>query len=335
MKLFAELTQLFGPSGYESQVKKFIKERAGSYADEIIEDAIGNLILVKKGYGKTKKRIMLSGHMDEIGLQVIKIEDNGMIMVKSLGCSWIYTTYQSRVRFRNGIVGIVAGRVQPEKLDGKFTNLYVDIGLSSKDEVKKLVDVGDTAVYMGSYEEMAGEYITAKAIDDRAGCYMMMETLMQTKQCYNDVFFVFSVQEEVGCRGAKVAAERLNPDIGVAVDVTPGHDRPGDLEGSNTLGAGAAVKYSDTSVICDEDLVNRMVSICERDQIPFQKDVIYVGGTDASSMNLSNYGVKAAAVSVVTRYTHGPNAIVNKGDINASIRLLKAFIDTEFPGGEK
>lgn len=330
MKLFEELTQLFGPSGYESRVRAFIKEKMSGYADEIIEDAIGNLILVKEGYGESKKKIMLSGHMDEIGLQVIKIEPNGMIMVKSLGCSWIYTTYQSRVQFKNGVIGVVASRVRPENLDGKFTNLYVDIGLSSKEEVLKYVDVGDTAIYMGSYAELPGNHITAKAIDDRVGCYMMMETLMQQGQAYNDVYYVFSVQEEVGCRGSKVTAERIQPDVGVAVDVTPGMDRPGDLEGNNTVGAGTAVKYSDTSVICDEYLVETMVDICKKDEIPFQKDVIYVGGTDASSINLSHYGVKAAAVSVVTRYTHGPNAIVSKDDINASIRLLKALVDTEF-----
>ncbi len=330
MKLFEELTQLFGPSGYESQVRKFIKDRVASYADEAIEDAIGNLILVKKGYGEHKKKIMLSGHMDEIGLQVIKVEDNGMIMVKSLGCSWIYTTYQSRVQFKNGVIGVVASRVRPENLEGKFTNLYVDIGLSSKEEVLKYVDIGDTAIYMGSYAELPGNHIVAKAIDDRVGCYMMMETLMQQQQAYNDVYYVFSVQEEVGCRGSKVTAARTQPDIGVAVDVTPGMDRPGDLEGNNTVGAGTAVKYSDTSVICDEYLVETMVNICKRDNIPFQKDVIYVGGTDASSINLSNYGVKACAVSVVTRYTHGPNAIVSADDINASIRLLRGFIDFEF-----
>lgn len=330
MKLFEELTQLFGPSGYESQVRAFIKERMSEYADEVIEDAIGNLILVKKGYGENKKKLMLSGHMDEIGLQVIKVESNGMIMVKSLGCSWIYTTYQSRVQFKNGVIGVVASRVRPESLDGKFTNLYVDIGLSSKEEVLKYVDVGDTAIYMGSYVEMPGNHITAKAIDDRVGCYMMMETLMQQGAAYNDVYYVFSVQEEEGCRGSKVTAERIQPDLGVAVDVTPGMDRPGDLEGNNTVGAGTAVKYSDTSVICDEYLVETMVDICKREEIPFQKDVIYVGGTDASSINLSHYGAKAAAVSVVTRYTHGPNAIVSADDIKASIRLLKAFIDTEF-----
>lgn len=330
MKLFEELTQLFGPSGYESQVRKFIKERVGSYADEVIEDAIGNLILVKKGYGEHKKKIMLSGHMDEIGVQVIKIEANGMIMVKSLGCSWIYSAYQSRVQFKNGVIGVVASRVQPEQINGAFTNLYVDIGLSKKEDVLKYVDVGDTAVYMGSYEELPGNHIVSKAVDDRVGCYMMMETLMQQKESYNDVYYVFSVQEEVGCRGSKVTAERINPDIGVAVDVTPAHDRPGDLEGSSTVGAGTAIKYSDTSVICDEYLVETMVNICKRDNITYQKDVIYVGGTDASSINLSNYGVKASAVSVVTRYTHGSNVIVSKEDIEASIRLLRGFIDTEF-----
>lgn len=330
MKLFEELTQLFGPSGYESQVRAFIKERVSDYADEVTEDAIGNLIVYKKGYGKNKKKIMLSGHMDEIGLQVIKVEENGMIMVKQLGCCWMYTTYQSRVQFKNGVVGIVASRIRPEKIDGDFTKLYVDIGLSTKEEVLKYVDIGDTAVFMGSYAELPGEHIVAKAIDDRVGCYMMMETLMQQQEHYNDVYYVFSVQEEVGCRGSKVTAERINPDVGVAVDVTPAHDRPGDLEGNNTLGAGTAIKISDTSVICDEYLVETQIDICRKNNIKFQKEVIYVGGTDASSINLSNYGVKACAVSVVTRYTHGPNAIVNGDDIRQSIQLLKAFVDTEF-----
>ncbi len=329
MELFAQLTQLFGPSGYESRVREFIKNELKDLADEIIEDAIGNLIVFKKGYGENKKKIMLSGHTDEIGVQVIKVEDNGMIMVKSLGSSWIYTTYQSRVQFKNGTIGVVASRVRPDKIDDKFTNLYVDIGLSKKEDVLKLVDVGDAGVYMGSFETLAGDYITAKAIDDRVGCYMMMETLKNVKSAYHDVYYVFAVQEEVGCRGSKVTAARIKPDLGIAVDVTPGHDRPGDLEGSNTLGNGTAIKISDTSVICDEALNELMFALCKENNIPYQKEVIYVGGTDASSMNMSGYGVKAGAVSVVTRYTHGPNAIVNKKDIEASISLLSKLVDTK------
>ncbi len=328
-ELFEQLTQLFGPSGYESKVREFIKNEVKDLADEVLEDAIGNLIVLKRGYGEMKKKIMLSGHMDEIGLQVIKIEDNGMIMVKSLGCSWIYTAYQSRVQFRNGTIGVVASRVRPEKLDDKFTNLYIDIGLSKKEEVQKYVDIGDTCVFMGSFEALAGDYITAKAIDDRVGCYMMLETLKQGQSVYHDVYYVFAVQEEVGCRGSKVTAARIEPDLGIAVDVTPGHDRPGDLEGSNTLGQGAAIKISDTSVICDEALNEIMFELCREHKISYQKEVIYVGGTDASSMNMSGYGVKAGAVSVVTRYTHGPNAIVNKKDIESAIMLLVKLINTQ------
>lgn len=330
MELFKELTQLHGVSGYEREVRAFIKEKVQGYADEVIEDAIGNLIVFKKGTGAHKKKVMLCAHMDEIGLQVIKIEQDGRIMVKSMGCSWMYTTYQSRVRFRNGTIGIVASRVRPEDLNGQFTNLYVDIGVASKEEVLKYVDVGDVAIYEGPYEELAGDFVTAKAIDDRVGCYMQLKTLMEKESFYNDAYFVFTVQEEVGCRGSQVTAHRIQPDIGVAVDVTPGMDHPGDLEGNNTPGNGTAIKISDTSVICDEYLVEKMIGCAKRDNIPFQKDVIYVGGTDASSMNLSNDGVKACAVSVVTRYTHGPNAIVNKKDIRASIDLLKTFLDEEF-----
>ncbi|HIU74873.1 MAG TPA: M42 family metallopeptidase [Candidatus Pelethocola excrementipullorum] len=330
MELFKELTQLHGVSGYEREVREFIKGKAAPYADEITEDAIGNLIVLKKGSAPDKKKIMLAAHMDEIGVQVIKIEENGMIMIKSLGCSWIYTAYQSRVQFRNGTIGVIASRVRPEQIDNKFVNLYVDIGVSSKEEVLKYVDVGDVGVYMGPYAELAGEFITAKAIDDRVGCYMLLETLKNLKEVKNDIYFVFTVQEEEGCRGSKVTAERIQPDLGVAVDVTPGMDRPGDLEGSNTPGNGTAIKISDTSVICDEYLVEKMIDCCKREQIKYQKDVIYVGGTDASSINLSHYGVKAAGISVVTRYTHGPNAIVNKDDIRASIALLTGFVNESF-----
>ena len=330
MELFKELTQLHGVSGYEREVRAYIKDKMAPYADELIEDAIGNLIVFKKGTGAHKKRVQLCAHMDEIGLQVIKIEQDGRIMVKSMGCSWMYTTYQSRVRFRNGITGVVASRVRPEDINGQFTNLYVDIGVTTREEVMEYVDVGDVAIYEGPFEELAGDYVTAKAIDDRVGCYMQMKALMEGKEFYNDAYFVFTVQEEVGCRGSHVTAHRIKPDIGVAIDITPGMNFPGDLEGNNTPGNGAAIKISDTSVICDEYLVEKMIACAKRDNIKYQKDVIYVGGTDASSMNLSNDGVKACAISIVTRYSHGPNAIACKADIRAAIDLIKSFLNEEF-----
>ena len=327
MKLFEELTQLFGPSGYESQVRKFIKDRVASYADEVIEDAIGNLILVKKGYGEHKKKIMLSGHMDEIGLQVIKVEDNGMIMVKSLGCSWIYTTYQSRVQFKNGVIGVVASRVRPENLEGKFTNLYVDIGLSSKEEVLKYVDVGDTAIYMGSYAELPGNHIVAKAIDDRVGCYMMMETLMQQQQAYNDVYYVFSVQEEVGCRGSKAAANAIQPTYGIACDVTVAYDYPGASGGAVSIGGGAAIKVQDRSVVCSQLIVNGLTKLADDAKIKYQYEVLTAGGTDTSSMQVAGAGCYAGCVSIPLRYVHTPIETLDKADLDACVALIREFIE--------
>jgi Cellulase M and related proteins len=327
--ILKELTQVFGVSGYEKEVRDIIKEAIKDYVDEITIDALGNLIAYKKGTGANKKKIMLASHMDEIGLQVTKVEENGMIKVKPLGFLWIPTTYMSRVKFRNGTIGIVSSTIKLEDVKD-FTKLYVDIGLKSKEEVLKYVKVGDTATYIGEYAELKESNITAKALDDRIGCYMLIEAIKKLENQYNDIYFVFTVQEEVGCRGSKVTAQRIKPDLGIAVDVTPAHDYPCDLEGSNSVGDGTAIKVSDTSVICDEYLVSEMVKCCVENNIKYQLDVIYVGGTDASSMNLSNFGVKVAAISVVTRYAHGPNSLVSMKDVEASIELLTKYVDREF-----
>lgn len=330
--LMAQLTQLHGVSGYETEVRKFIEPIAAPLCDEMYVDAIGDLICLKKGVGAQKKRIMYAAHMDEIGYQVLKVNEDGTLMVKQLGCVWIYTAYQSRVVFRNGTVGVVESRCRPDKIDDKTTNLYVDIGVSSREEALKYVNVGDVATFYGPYQDLAGDYSVAKAVDNRVGDFMLLETMKQfrDKAPYNDVYFVFTVQEEEGCRGGIVTAERINPDLGVAVDVTPDNGRPGDLEGNNVCGNGAAIKITDTSVICDEYLVQKMIEIAERDHLRYQRDVIYVGGTDASAVNLSNFGIKAAGLSVCTRYTHGQNCIFRRDDVLQCVKLLTAFSNTEF-----
>lgn len=276
MKLFEELTQLHGVSGYETAVADYIKEKLAPLADDITADPNGSVIAYFKGTGEHKKRIELAAHTDEIGFQVIKIEEDGRIMFKELGCCWTFTTYQSRVRFRNGVVGVVASRIPPEKLSAggykRYTDCYIDIGLHSKEEVLKYVDVGDVACYEGPYTELAPGYITAKAIDDR----------------------------------------------------------PGDLEGSNALDHGVAIKISDTGSISDEGLVNKSIALCKEHNVPYQKDVIYVGGTDAGAMTLVGGGIKTIGFSVVTRYTHGPNAIVSQKDIEATVKMLELFMNADF-----
>ncbi|MGF7057656.1 M42 family metallopeptidase [Brassicibacter mesophilus] len=328
--LLRELSQAFGVSGYEKEVREIIKNCVKNHVDNIFVDALGNLIAYKKGIGGNKKKIMLAAHMDEIGMQVTKIEENGMIKLKSLGFLWIPITYMNRVKFRNGTIGIVSSTIMIENVKNDFTKLYVDIGTKSKEETLKHVKVGDVASYIGEYIELKNDNITAKALDDRIGCYILIETLKEIETPYNDCYFVFTVQEELGCRGSIVTAERIKPDIGIAVDITPAHDYPCDLEGSNAVGEGTAIKISDPSVICDEYLVSEIIKCCEEHNLKYQLDVIDKGGTDASSINRSYYGVKAAGVSTVLRYPHSPNAIANMKDIETSINLLAKYVDRTF-----
>ena len=328
--LIKKLTQAFGVSGYEKEIREVIREEVKGYGDEITVDALGNLIVFKKGYGENKKKIMAAAHMDEIGFQVVKIEDKGLIKVRGIGGIPVLGTYMNRVIFRNGTVGVVSSTPKVEDLKNDVKKLYIDIGAQSKEEASKYIKVGDVASYVGEYVELKERNITAKALDDRIGCYIMIEALKKLDKPYNDLYFVFTVQEEVGLRGATVAANRINPDLGIALDVTVANDFPNASEGSNTLGGGTAVKISDGSVICNEYLVEEMVKCCEENNIKYQRDVIDAGGTDVGAINRSNFGVRASGISVATRYVHGPNCFVNMDDTDASIELLTKYVNREF-----
>ncbi len=333
-ELMEGLTQLIGVSGYETPVRKYIQQIITPLCDEVIVDAVGNLIAVKKATtdNPNKKRILFAAHMDEIGFQITKINQDGTLMVKNLGFDFIHTSYQSRVQFRNGITGVVSARVRPENLNGDRNNLFIDIGGSSKETTEKYIQLGEVCCFVGPYTRLIDGYLTTKAMDDRIGCYIAIETLkqLQGKEIENDLYFAFTVQEEVGCRGAKMVAARINPDMGFALDVTPGQDRPGDLEGSNTMGIGCTVKISDTSVICDDQINQVLFDLCKEYEIPYQREVLGQGGTDASSINQSGYGVKVSAISVVTRYVHGPNAFLSEYDANAAVALLTAACHAEY-----
>ncbi len=325
-----KVTQAFGVSGYEGQARDVICEEVKNYADEVTVDALGNLIVFKKGIGENKKKIMAAAHMDEIGFQVIKIEDKGLVKVRALGGIPVPATYMNRVIFRNGTIGVFSSSIKTDELKSDVKKLYIDIGAQSKEEAEKYLKIGDIACYMGEYVELKGNNITSKALDNRIGCYILAEAFKKIDKPYNDIYFVFTVQEEVGLRGATVASSRINPDLGIAIDVTIANDYPNAPEGSNTLGEGTAIKVSDGSVICNEYLVSEMVNCCKENNIKYQLDVIDGGGTDAGAINRSNFGVRASGISVATRYVHGPNAFVNMKDVEASIELLSRYVNREF-----
>ena len=257
LNLLRELTQLWGVAGYEKPVRQYIEKIGAPYAVEMTTDAVGNLIVLKKGVGgPNAKKIMLAAHMDEIGFMVKKIEPDGRLRVCNLGWNWTGSAYNARVRFRNGVSGVMGclGPIEEAKNDpGK---LYIDIGATSKEDAEKYVKLGDACGYYGEFLELANDRVCAKTLDNRIGCYQLIESLKENDGTWpNDVYYVFGVQEELGCRGSKVAAARIQPDVGIAVDITPAHDYPCDLEGSNVVGGGVGVKICDPSVVCDEDVV--------------------------------------------------------------------------------
>ena len=260
-ELLKELTQAWGVAGREKAVRAIVLRELEGHVDSAYVDNIGNIIAVKHGKGSPdSKKIMLSAHMDEIGLQVKKIESDGRIKVCSVGWVWTSALYNDQVVFQNGVIGVVGcdGKIEDAKNDsGK---LYIDIGCTSKEDTEKYVKVGDYAGFVGPWYELQNGRISAKTFDDRVGCFMLLEAVKRNKgDCPNDVYYVFSVQEEVGCRGAVTAAHQIHPDIGISVDVTPDHAYPCDLEGCNAVGEGISVTLGDPSAMLDEELVNEML----------------------------------------------------------------------------
>lgn len=332
MELLKELTQAWGVAGREKNIRAIIKREIAPLADEMYTDNLGNLIALKRGSADAdKKRIMLAAHMDEIGLQVKKIEADGRIKVCRVGWVWTSALFNDKVIFQNGTVGVVGCEGDIEAAKNDAGKLYIDIGCTSREETGQYVKVGDYCGFIGQYYELKNERIAAKSFDNRVGCYILIEAMKRNRgEGPNDVYYVFSVQEELGCRGAKTAAEQIRPDIGISVDVTPDHAYPGDLSGANAVGAGVGVKLGDPSAIMDEDLVSEMIACCEENGIKYQRDVMDRGGTDASSMNLSGTGVRVAGISIVDRFPHSQSSIISKADVRNAIELTDKYTHRTF-----
>lgn len=332
MDLLKELTQTWGVSGREKKVRAIIEREIEKYADEYFTDAIGNLIAVKRGIPHPKKKkIMLAAHMDEIGMQVKKIEADGRIKICNVGFIWTGSLYNDKVIFQNGTIGVVGCEGPIEEAKNNSGKLYIDIGCTTKEDAEKYVKVGDYAGFTGNYYELANNRIASKSFDNRVGCYILIEALKKNKgDNPNDIYYVFTVQEEVGCRGAVVSAERIKPDIGISVDVTPDHFYPTDLEGANEVGKGVGVCIGNPSAMLDEYLVNEMLSCCEKNKIPYQRDVMDRGGTDASSINMSYMGVRVCGISIVDRFPHSQSSIISKDDVCAAIHLTDQYTRSVF-----
>ncbi len=327
--MLKKLCAVSSVSGYESAIGEYIEKQIVKNVDSTEFDSLGNLIACVKGHGENKKKIMCAAHMDEIGLQVIKLTSEGFAKVRTLGGVSPVISYMQRVLFENGAIGVVSNFKCASDINNKdYSQCYIDFGVNSIEKVKELVDIGDVATFVGDYVELSNKRVMSKALDNRVGCYIQIKAIeaLAKEKPYHDCYFVFTVQEEVGLKGARVVSEYIRPDIGIAIDITGSFDVPGDMEGNAVMGKGAAIKISDASVICDRTLVKRMTECAKSEVIPYQLDVMTGGGTDAGAINVSGQGVKALGISIPTRYGHSPNSIVSLDDVASCHHLLSAFL---------
>ncbi len=329
-ELIQKLVEAYGPSGYEDQVRALIKNEIAGLADEVRVDALGNLIALKKGSGG--KKVMLSAHMDEIGLIVSYIDEKGFARVQSIG--GVYSLYEvgGRVLFANGTVGVIG----VEKLDDptkipSLDKLYVDVGASSRQDCP--VKVGDMACFLRPMNQV-GDHLIAKAMDDRIACAVLIQAMREIKASPHDLYFVFSTQEEVGLRGAMTSAFGIAPDVGVAVDVTFAGDTPEPGQKSAiALGQGPAIKVKDGGMLATPWVKEWMIQTAEANQIPYQLEVLIGGTTDARVIQTTQAGVPAGCLSIPTRYVHSPSETVSYSDVLNSVKLLAAMLGGDIPNG--
>jgi tetrahedral aminopeptidase len=329
-KLLQQLTEAFGPSGFEDRVRDIICAEIQGLADEIRVDALGSLIVRKKPSRSNveAKRIMIAAHMDEIGLIVSHVDRNGFVRFSPIGGIFRRYILGGRVRFLNGTQGVIGyDRIDNPNELPTLDKIYIDVGATSPRDCP--VSIGDVAAFDRPFTEL-GRRLVAKSMDNRAGVLVAIETLraLQAKPGPHDLYFVFTTQEEVGTRGAATSAYGIDPDVGIAVDVTPTGDTPNALKMEMALGKGPCIKFQDVGAISDPRVVQWMIRAAEKNKVPYQREVLLVGGTDARAIQSVRAGVPSGCISLPVRYVHSPSEMIDYADLQNTIKLLTAVLRT-------
>lgn len=324
---------LDGVSGREDEVREYILERIMPFADEIRTDAMGNLMVFKKGTCVPQKRVMLAAHMDEVGLIITEITEDGYLKFDAVGGIDRRVLIGKRVYVGSmrtlGVIGSKAIHLttaEQRKSLPKINEMYIDIGAADKSKAIATVQPGDVAAFDDSVVRFGDGYIKAKALDDRVGCAVMLELIESHLPC--DCWFAFTVQEEVGCRGAAAAARSIMPDVSLVLEGTTAADIPGVIEADRVcrLGKGAVIPYMDKGTIYDREMFQMLCDLAEDNEILWQTKSRIAGGTDASAIQRSGAGVRVAAISVPVRNIHSPASVVNENDCKAQMSLARAFL---------
>ena len=323
-QLIQKLTETFSPSGYESAIREVIRGEVEGLADEVRVDALGNLIVRKGTQGGNGRRIMLAAHMDEIGLIATHIDENGFVRFTGIGGIRPHMLVSARVRFTNGTRGLVG--IEKDLFSDKLPSMqecFMDVGATNATDCP--VKVGDVAAFERPCLDL-GRRLVAKSMDDRIGCAVLIETLRSLKSTSHELYFVFSTQEEVGTRGAGPSAYGIDPEIGLAVDVTLTGDTPRSKHMAISLGKGPAVKVKDSGMLADPRIVEWMCTCAKKHHIPYQREVLEAGSTDARAIQMARSGVPAGCLSIPCRYVHTPSEMVDYEDVQNSVKLLVALL---------
>ena len=336
VKLLKKICEAPGVPGYESKIRNLIIKEVTPLVDSVEVDNMGNVITLKKGKSDAKKA-MIGAHMDEIGFMVTHIDDKGFVRFTTLGGFDPKTLTAQRVVIhgKKDVIGVMGSKpihvMSPEERTKmpKTTDFFIDLGMPKK-EVEKIVSVGNPITRERELIEM-GECVNCKSIDNRVSVFVLIETLRQLKSVPYDVYGVFTVQEEVGIRGANVAAHTINPDFGFGLDTTIAFDLPGAQahERVTALGEGTAIKIMDAMTICDYRMVDYMKEVADKNKIKWQTELLTAGGTDTAGIQrMGKNGAISGAVSIPTRHLHQVIEMAHKKDIDNSIKLLKACLES-------
>ena len=316
MDLLKKLLSIDAPSGNEEEIADFIKAEITDFVDEISVDALGNLIALKRGaLDASHNKIMLTSNMDESGLMATVIEESGFVRFAVIGYLQANSLLFKKVRFQNGLIGVIGCE---KEACSDIKDMFID-PLGAK------ISVGDVAVVESSVA-ICNDYVAAKAVGNRVGCYILIELIKSIKECCNDLYFAFTVQETLGHRGAKTAAFAIEPDYAIHIGVTPSFDMPGEEKSSIKLGKGPAIKIKDASILAHPLIKELLINAAEKLQIAYQLDVLSKGSNDAGAIHLSRGGVPSGALSIPVRFLHSPYEICAIHDIEDAIAILKEAI---------
>ncbi len=334
-ELLSKICTTPGAPGFEQKVRELVIKEVKDLVDEVEVDNMGNVYAIKRG--KASKKVMIGAHMDEIGFMVTHIDDKGFIRFHTLGGFDPKTLTAQRVIIhgKKDIIGVMASKpihvmtADERNKVAKLSDYFIDTGMTA-DEVKELVNIGDPITREREFIEM-GQCVNGKSLDNRLAVFILLETLrnLKGKEVPYDVYGVFTVQEEVGIRGANVSALRVNPDFGFGLDTTIAFDLPGAAahEQITKLGEGTAIKIMDASTICDYRMVAFMKQTADKHNIKWQPEILTAGGTDTAGIQrMTEGGSIAGAVSIPTRHLHQVIEMAHKEDIQGSIDLLTACV---------